>query len=69
MPFEIDNKSKTKISVEIKEGRVCIFHYRFGICFERRSFSAIDLVDGGFAEKLLNSRLGTFDMENESRRK
>lgn len=69
MLLKEDNESRTKISVAIQNGRVCITHYRFGICFEKRSFSAVDLVDAGFAEKMLNSRYGTFDLETEEARK
>lgn len=69
MLFKEKNENKSNISVEIRDGRVCIFHYRFGICFEKRSFSAVDLVDAGFAEKMLNSRYGTFDLETEKVRK
>ena len=69
MLIKEENESRSKISVSIQDGRVCVEHYRFGICFEKRSFSAVDLVDAGFAEKMLNSMYGTFDLDSREVRK
>ena len=60
---------KSEIEVTIEGGRVCVSLSRYGICLERRSFSTRDLIDAGFASRMLNSSYGTFDMEYAKEKK
>lgn len=61
--------AKSEVEVTIEDGRVCVSLSRYGICLERRSFSTRDLVDAGFASRMLNSSYGTFDMEYTKEKK
>jgi len=55
---------KSSVEVTIEDGRVCVSLSRYGICLERRSFSSRDLIDAGFASRMLNSSYGTFDLHH-----
>ena len=61
--------AKSEVEVIIEDGRVCVSLSRHGICLERRSFSARDLIDAGLASRMLNSSYGTFDMEYTKEKK